>query len=379
MAEPARLRAMTWDHPRGFDPMVATSRAWAERHAGAEITWDRRSLQAFADRPIAEMAEEYDLMVIDHPHVGEVAASGLLVALDQLGRDEELATLARQSVGASHGSYRFDGHQWALAIDAATPVAAWRADRLDAAPTDWEAVIALARRGDVAMALIPINALMTFFGLARNLGAPVAEDPAHLVAPEIGARVLHEMRTLVALLDPRCLALDPIGVLDWMGNAADGPAYSPFGYGYTNYSRDGYCRYPVTFADAPGLDGNGPRGTVLGGTGIAVSARSRHRALAVDYAFWVASADCQAGPFFQAGGQPANAVAWESDACNAAARDFFRNTRATLESAWVRPRYDGYMGLQARGGDIVHACLRGDADIPATLAALDAAYRESRP
>ena len=69
----ADLRGMTWDHARGYDPMVATSAAYAAAHPGVTITWEKRSLQAFADRPISEMAETYDLMVIDHPHVGEVA------------------------------------------------------------------------------------------------------------------------------------------------------------------------------------------------------------------------------------------------------------------------------------------------------------------
>jgi multiple sugar transport system substrate-binding protein len=34
--------------------------------------------------------------------------------------------------------------------------------------------------------------------------------------------------------------------------------------------------------------------------------------------------------------------------------------------------------LQDRAGDILHACLRGEATEAATLVALDAAYRESR-
>jgi multiple sugar transport system substrate-binding protein len=117
---------------------------------------------------------------------------------------------------------------------------------------------------------------------------------------------------------------------------------------------------------------------VIGGTGIAVSASSPHRDAAADYAFWIAGGDCQKGLYFDAGGQPGNAVAWEDDRCNAACRDFFRGTRRTLETAWLRPRYDGYMGFQDRGGDIVHAFLRGDATRAATLDALQAAYEESR-
>ena len=88
------LKGMTWDHVRGFDPMVATAEIFAERHPGTTITWEKRSLQAFADRPLEAMANEYDLMVIDHPHVGSAARSGLLLALDGAGHDDALAALA---------------------------------------------------------------------------------------------------------------------------------------------------------------------------------------------------------------------------------------------------------------------------------------------
>ena len=46
------------------------------------------------------------------------------------------------------------------------------------------------------------------------------------------------------------------------------------------------------------------------------------------------------------GGQPGHAAAWEDDAVNRAAADFYRATRQTLEGAWVRPRHDGYMHFQ---------------------------------
>jgi multiple sugar transport system substrate-binding protein len=286
--------------------------------------------------------------------------------------------LAQQSVGLSHPSYNFDGKQWGLAIDAATPVAAYRRDLLDAAPTRWDDVVALAKQDRVGLALIPINTLMTFFGFARNRDWAVAENKNVLMDRDHAAECLDTLREIAALVDPCCLRLDPIGIYDWMGSTVDAPAYSPFGYGYTNYCRDGYCRFPLHFADGPGFDDNGPRGTVIGGTGIAVSSQCKHLDVAADYAFWIAGAACQEGLFFESGGQPGNAVAWDSDLTNAASRDFFRNTRATLESVWLRPRYDGYMGFQEDGGNILHACLRGETTASATLNALDAAYRKSR-
>lgn len=378
MAE-IELRGMTWDHSRGFDPMVATSAAYAAAHPGVSIVWEKRSLQEFADRPISEMADRYDLMVIDHPHVGEIARKGVLLAMDGQGRDHELADLTAQSVGLSHASYKFDGRQWALAIDAATPVAVRRPDLLNAVPSRWDEVLELAKDEQVAFALVPINALMTFFGMARNLGFPIAESTDELLAPEHADEILGLMHEIVALMDPRCLSLDPIGIYEWMGRDAKAPAYSPYGYGYTNYSRPGYCRHLLSFHDAPGFHDNGPRGTVIGGTGIAVSANCQHPDIAVEYSFWIAGADCQKGLYYRTGGQPGNAIAWDDDACNADCRDFFRNTRATLETSWLRPRYDGYMQFQDAAGGIVHACLNGEISQADTIDRLQSAYRESQP
>lgn len=376
MPEVACLRGMTWNHSRGFDPMRATSDAYTQAHPHVTIEWDKRSLQAFADQPIETMAREYDLIVIDHPHAGDIARNGLLLSLSDTGRDDELAILAKQSVGVSHASYQFDGCQWALAIDAATPVAAFRPDKLSRPPACWDGVLNLARLGCVAFALVPINALMTFFGMAKNKNYPLAEG-GQLLSRDAATDVLEIMREITALLNPKCLELDPIGIYEWMSRDPDAPAYSPFGYGYTNYSRDNYRAFCLHFTDAPGFNDNGPRGSVIGGTGIAVSATSPHKDVAIDYAFHIASAECQKNLFFQSGGQPANALAWEDDACNAATQNFFRNTRNTLETAWLRPRYNGYMDFQDKGGDIVHTFLRGNANVTNTVDRLQAAYEES--
>src|SRR5438128_1790915 len=99
------LKGMTWDHTRGYAPMVATAAEYHRLHPDAQITWEKRSLQAFADYPLAELAAQFDLIVIDHPHVGAAVKDGSLVALDHTGRANELATLARQSLSVSHASY----------------------------------------------------------------------------------------------------------------------------------------------------------------------------------------------------------------------------------------------------------------------------------
>jgi multiple sugar transport system substrate-binding protein len=236
----------------------------------------------------------------------------------------------------------------------------------------------LRARGQVAFALIPINALMTFFGLARNLGAG-GRGPA-LIAPIRQARGAGPAGRHCGADGPRCLTLDPIGIYEWMGRTAEAPAYSPFGYGYTNYSRDGYLPLPAAVRRRARLRRERSRGHGDG--------RHRHRRQRLHPAprcgrrlrLLDRGADCQKGPLLRRrAASPATPPPGRTTACNAACRDFFRNTRETLDTAWLRPRYDGYMGLQDRGGDIVHACLRGEASRAATLDALHAAYRGEPP
>ncbi len=378
MEDEILLRGMAWDHVRGYDPMVAASNTFRLQHPHITVSWDKRPLQAFAERPIENMAEEYDLIVVDHPHVGAVAQSGVLAPLDRNDREAELSALAAASIGGSHDSYQFDDRQWALAIDAATPVSAYREGTSLTAPQTWDEVMEIAHSGNACLALAPINALMTFFGLARNLDFGIAESEDELIAASDAEVALDHLRELAARVDRRCLGFDPIQIYDWMSTEETAPAYSVFGYGYTNYSRDGFRKFALFFADAPGFGTNGPRGTVLGGAGIAVSQDSKHLEEAIEFAYYVASGQCQSKIYFEAGGQPAHAAAWESNTCNRASRDFFRNTRRTLDASWIRPRYDGYMELQARAGDIVHRCISGEVSVPTSVKWLNAAYRETR-
>ena len=135
------LKGITWNHTRGLLPMLATAQQFEETHPEIAVRWEKRSLQAFADAPLSELTQRFDLLVIDHPSIGEAATQGLLLPLDEYLPADFLADQAQNSVGQSHASYTYDGHQWALAIDAATPIAGWRPDLMERAkatvPSTW--------------------------------------------------------------------------------------------------------------------------------------------------------------------------------------------------------------------------------------------------
>jgi multiple sugar transport system substrate-binding protein len=83
----------------------------------------------------------------------------------------------------------------------------------------------------------------------------------------------------------------------------------------------------------------------------------------------------QAGLVPRAGGQPAVRMAWESDAVNAACGGFYRQTRGTLDQAWVRPRFRGWIAFQDRGSAVIRGGLRGRSASIQILRQLRLAFR----
>jgi multiple sugar transport system substrate-binding protein len=352
-----KLKGMTWSHPRGYDPMVACSKLW-EQQTGVNIEWEKRSLQDFESFPVEELAREYDLIVIDHPHVGQITAENCLAPLDVPGRQAERDALVKGSVGQSYPSYRWQGRQWAFPIDTATQVAAWRPDLLDQPPAAWDDLLTLAREGRVLLPLRPPHTLMTFYTLSANMGSPCAATKlGDLICPENGAKIFKLMREIASLIDPACFEMDPIAVLEKMAETGSTIAYSPLIYGYVNYAIQGFRPNLVAFADIPSVGENGAVGSALGGTGIAVSAFSPNRDAAIDFAYWIASGEVQRGPYASAGGQPGHADAWEDKTVNTQTADFYFATRTTLDGAWVRPRHNGYMAFQQAASDRLNAGL----------------------
>ena len=360
------LRGMTWSHPRGYDPMVAASRAWQAR-TGVAIVWDKRSLQDFELFPVEELAARYDLVVIDHPHVGQVTAENCLLPLDGPDRATERAAIAAGGVGPSYASYAWRERQWAFPIDAATQVEAYRPDRLGAPVRPWAEVMALAAAGRVALPLRPPHSLMVFYTLAAHTGSPCHTQAAPLIERAAGAALIERMRELVARIDPACLAMDPIDVFERMAGQDSAIDCVPLIYGYAPYARDGFRARRIAFADMP-VDGErAPNGSALGGTGIAVSARTTHPEAALDFAYFVAGGALQRGLYTRTGGQPAHADAWSDDAVNRDAHDFYRATRATLEGAWVRPRHHGYMAFQHSASAAINEALANKSSADAVV------------
>ena len=95
---------------------------------------------------------------------------------------------------------------------------------------------------------------------------------------------------------------------------------------------------------------------------MAVSAHSQAAGEAASFMTWLHAPDIQSGLYVDAGGQPGNAAAWRSEAVNAGMHGFMSDTLATLEAAYVRPRFAGFVPFIEDAGVLINRSLRGACD-----------------
>lgn len=364
-------RGLTWDHPRGRDALVA-----AANRSSLDLVWDVQPLSGFESTPIEELAERFDLVVLDHPHLGDALLHGCLRPLDEIFGPDDLAEWGTRAVGPSLASYTLGGRLWALPLDAATQVAATRVDLADAPPKLWSEVLALSHRAPVALSLAGPHALLTFASLCVALG----EEPGtagRFVSTATGTRALEVMAELAGRAPRHTLPLDPIGLLEAM-TSDDSVAHCPLVYGYVNYAASDLGRR-VTFTDAPSLQAGSRPGSTIGGTGLAVTTRCEVTPALVDHLSWLLSPEAQESFIPTHSGQPSLTTAWTSPEVNEPVSDFYTATLRTITTAWVRPRYAGYVGFQTEAAEVVREVLAGTTSAAAGLTRIDALHTSRQP
>lgn len=347
------LKGMTWDHLRGLDSLVASNELLVSRTA-VSVTWDARSLLVFGDQHVEDFYREYDLLVIDHPHVPDAVAAGAILAFEDYANEAVLEELSRTSVGASHDSCLYRGKHWALAIDTAAQVSAFRPDISEGAPIFWSDAFDLGRKNDLLWPYKPVDAFSTFATLMAQKGNPLAGGDSYFDL-EVASEVLEFMVELADLVPDWCSESNPIDIAEILATTNDyGNAVAM--YGYSNYSRSGFRKNVIHYEDVPSFDGKAS-GSQLGGAGIAVSAASRDPDAAMKAAQFLALPEVPASTYGLKSGQPGNLVAWKSPRLNEEVHNFFSNTLRTLERAWVRPRVLGWPDVQYETSQVIHKML----------------------
>ena len=349
MTPSTELRGITWDHERGRDPLLATAgRFEAETgHPGQLGGHDRFRASPTPRSPL--LAETYDLLVLDHPHIGEIVPTGALLALDEVIDAAFIDDQARNSVGPSHASYEWDDHLWALAIDAAGHVSAYRPDLLEQL-----GVRSAARPGTRSGRSTSSRAEAASGSRCRTRRSTRSRPSSRSARTRVRIRTKTQSALRLATshssssrscsgsarqVRTEAFGWNPILLLEHMAEADD-VVYCPILFGYSNYSRPGFRRNLVRFRPIPSA-GLGPRGGVIGGAGLGISARCANVEAARDYAMYVASPEIQQTLYVESGGQPGHRTAWVDSGANELSCSYFADTLPGLEAGYLRPRYDG--------------------------------------
>lgn len=362
----AALQGLTWDHPRGYGPLLALDSLDAtpgRNYYGAvdeRISWDVQPLEGFESASILKTAIDYDIIVMDHPHIADAVLDGALIPLDDLVDPAELHAWRAASAGPSFDSYRFRDKCWAVPIDAATQVLAAQ----PSAPTldTWVDVAAFAHSGGrVALCVAGPHAMNLLLALLAAQGVPAAGSAVFADVNAV-AGALGFLRSLHEQCVPGLEDINPIRMLELM-QQDQSIAVSPLIYGYVNYAqedRDDATASPLQFRNAPAWSVGGRRGSVLGGTGFAVSIRCERPDVAAQHARRLMSEHVQRILVPGSGGQPSSRAAWLNEQVNLDSGDFYRGTLPTLEDAWVRPRLSGWPSFQDAASVTIRDVLRGD-------------------
>ncbi|WP_111767075.1 extracellular solute-binding protein [Nakamurella deserti] len=364
-----RYAGITWDHPRGRNALVAAADRERAAGSGLDIVWKAHSLEHFESFPIDELARDHDLIVLDHPHLGEALEHGSLIALDTVVDPAVLARWRSAAVGPSFASYAVAGAQWAVPLDAATQVAVSRTALLAAPPHTWEEVRALSAEVPVALSLAGPHAYLTFASICAAHDEPCDGDD--LVSDEVALTVLDLMSELARRAPAGTAVANPIALLERLRSTTD-IAYCPLVYGYVTYSSA-----DVRFSDAPVATAGGRHGSTLGGTGLALSRRAVVTPELVRHIEWLMGDLAQTRFIPQHDGQPSARLAWLDPDLDESAAGFYRATLATVSDAWVRPRHAGFIRFQTEASAVVRDIVDGTTPPRAGLAALRDRYRHS--
>lgn len=361
------FRGLTWDHPRGYNALAAAEAG------GGPVHWEVQPLEGFESAPIAELCAEYDLVVLDHPHLGEALAQDCLRPLDEVLPAENLLEIAKGAIGPAFSSYEMAGRSWALPLDAATQVMALRPDLTDQPPETWAKVESLSQKGGVALSLAGPHAFLSFLSVCAALDQRL-DLRDHGWPDAATSEAAYEILAPIAARTPQIARpLNPIGLLNLM-SSSDELRLIPLVYGYVNYTR---AARPVAFHNAP-LAG-GRHGSILGGTGIAISRRCKVTPALQDHLLWLMSDAAQSGFIPDHDGQPGLRRAWADPRVNANWGQFYTNTAATLEAAAIRPRHDGYIRFQTMASHLLREAFESRTPAERAIAGLGDLFEASLP
>lgn len=378
-AEPSRLRGITWENPRGYEPLLAATRIWEKEHPGLPVAWEQQPWYEFEQTILSSLERgdgRYDLIMFDHPWVGKLAEERWLLPWDELLGKAFVDSLHEHIVAPSTESYVWEGRQWALPLDAACHAGVYRSDLVHAEdiPADWESLEAWAgkrfRRGAFYPLVLNVEGVLgccLFLSMMASLDAPAFHDREQpQFEREPAGRVLEILSGLLHYTPPDSHTWGPWDIYDYMGQRQD-MGYSPSLFAYVNYFGQEPDQRNLRLMAVPTFQGYDAGRPILGGVGLGIAHTCRHKDFAARYGKLLVSDRIQREVFPRHFGQPAVRSLFADSSENARTHGFYHALSANMASAYIRPRYNGFHAFELKIGAILQRLWNREASIRETL------------
>lgn len=361
------LKGITWGHVRGINPLEAATKEFEEQNPNIIITWDSRSLEDFENYPIEQLANNYDLIMIDHPFIGTGVHESAIESLDDWIEKDFLQDQKSNSLGGSFESYTWNDKQWALPVDAASQIAAYRKDlfeklNIEFVPSTFEEVDdlidLLPSEYKIGIPLSPTHSFCSFISVAANINEKDFYNEGVGFNEDISVKTLSIISKWKKASHKISIDSNPINMFDHMAITNE-IVYIPFIFGYSNYGRKNTQGNLINFLNIPSYS-DSVSGSILGGVGIALSAKSNYKSDAIQFIKYITSEQCQCGIYTAEDGQPAYKKAWLLDDTNEKTNNFFKDTLQTIEKSYTRPRFYGFIEFQKQAGELIHDFFKKD-------------------
>lgn len=360
------LRGITWQNPRGYNPLVKATADFHQNHPDIEVIWEQQPWYRFEETILASLSAgdgRYDLIMYDHPWTGELANNKWLLAWDELADDAYIAELKQRVVYPSAESYILQDKLWALPLDAACHSALYRADLVNGneLPVVWEQIADWAkaqhdppRRYGLALCVEGVLGNCLFLSMMAGLGSPafhLESDPA--CDPSATEYVLTTIKELLQYTPPGSTHWGPWDMYDHLC-ASDDVAYSPSIFAYVNYFAGVSWRgEQLRLGTVPRFAQHDIGKPILGGVGLGIAHTCQYIEEATAFGQYLMSDEVQYHIFPQNDGQPATRRVWEDEQINQVFHNFYGDQAHNMQSAYIRPRHAGFHAIELQGGQIL--------------------------
>ena len=343
---PKLIKGVAFDHPRIMKPLQASAAAFMSRFPDTRIEWVKNSLAEFEETSLCQNSERYDIFAFDHPLIGDSVVDGCILDLEEI-RPGLIQDLRFRSMGLSLDSYVYGNSLFGVPFDGASQNSAWvRSSFIERKPPtnlgELSSFVSQHGESSVALPLSPAHSSSTFLTIAASSGE-IAEKESFLMEPARLMKAYEIFSAIVKLSDPQSVFHDPISLLNEMSEGSQ-VLFSPYIFGYGIYSSSSFSKEPLSFGSALSIDGS-PTRSVLGGAGIAISSQSGQPDLALDYVEFLVSDECMTEIVGPNNGQGGIQAGWGAGADPEMANYFFGSTSDSIRSAFVRPRYRGFVNF----------------------------------